>query len=141
MNEGSDNKSDSALPMNGQGHPDPAQSGAELKKEQDEIRNSEDENDGNSIDFHDRIPPFFTNETQKAQRVEPQKSFRVGLFFAQNFCHCFPRTSVHVTICFGLYLYLALYLVLDLLAKSGSFGPVGRAVIPTGNFLIISLDP
>jgi hypothetical protein len=39
-----------------------------LKKEQDEIRNSEDENNGNSTDFQDRIPPFFMNEPQKAQR-------------------------------------------------------------------------
>ena len=53
MNEGSDEKSDSGLPMKCHRDPDPAQSGAELKKKQDEICNSEDEDDGNSADFHD----------------------------------------------------------------------------------------
>jgi hypothetical protein len=42
MNEGRDEQSDSSFAMKGHGDPDPAQPGADLKKEQDEIRNSED---------------------------------------------------------------------------------------------------
>jgi len=42
MNEGRDEQSDSSSAMKGHGDPDPAQPGADLKKEQDEIRNSED---------------------------------------------------------------------------------------------------
>lgn len=42
---------------------------------------------------------------------------------------------------FGFYLYITLYAVLDFFGKSGSLGLMSRAVIPTGNFLIIDLDP
>ena len=59
MNEGRDEQSDSSLAMKGHGDPDPAQPGADLKKEQDEIRNSENKYNRNSPDFHDRISPFF----------------------------------------------------------------------------------
>jgi hypothetical protein len=38
-----------------------------LKKEQDEICNSEDEDDGNSTDFHDRISPFFHKRTAEGR--------------------------------------------------------------------------
>jgi hypothetical protein len=42
MNKGRDEKSDSSFAMKGHGDPDPAQPSANLKKEQDEIRNPED---------------------------------------------------------------------------------------------------
>jgi len=56
MIEGRDEQVDSSFALKAYGNPDPAQPGADLKKEEDEIRNPKDQNDGNSANFHFRLP-------------------------------------------------------------------------------------
>lgn len=93
MNESHDEQSDPGPPMNGHGDPDLTQPRGELKKEQDKIPNSEEEDDGNSTDFHERFFPFFINEMQNAQRIKSQKFFRVRFHRFYSLAKTFTATS------------------------------------------------
>ena len=79
MNESSDEQADPRLTMKIRGNPDPAEPGTDLKKEQDEIRNSKDWNIGYSTDFHDRMPPFLINPPKKAHWKGLEFFFRAYL--------------------------------------------------------------
>jgi hypothetical protein len=48
---------------------------------------------------------------------------------------------VNITAGFRLYLCVAFHFVFDLLGKDLRLGPITRAVIPTGNFFVIDLNP